>query len=190
MSADTIEQKRALRPALIARRGEIGEREARSAAIRERVVSLPVFQRARAIHSFISIGAEVDTHALIAAALAQGKAVAVPVVERGRRLSHSWIKDIDPADFAAGVMGTLAPRVIIPAALGDWELTIVPMLGFDREGYRIGYGMGYYDKILAAAPTISVGVAFAAQEVATLPHEAHDVPLDMIVTEDEVIIVE
>lgn len=189
MSEDAPSRKRALRPALIDRRERVAGREARSAAIRERILALPAFQRSAAIHSFISIGAEVDTRPLIALALAQGKAVAVPVVERGRRLSHSWIRDIDPADFTEGVLGTLTPRVLSPATPGDWDFTVVPMLGFDRQGYRIGYGMGYYDKILAAAPTIAVGVAFAAQEVVALPHEPHDVPLDMIVTEDEVIVI-
>lgn len=121
-------------------------------------------------------------------ALTQGKAVAVPVVEPGRRLSHCWITGIDPADFTEGVLGTLTPRHIRPATPGDWDLMIVPMLGFDRAGYRIGYGMGYYDRLLAAARGIALGVAFGAQEVADLPREPHDLALDLIATEDELIV--
>jgi 5-formyltetrahydrofolate cyclo-ligase len=185
--SDTEAQKRLLRPALIARRAQISDREARSAAIGERIVALPAFQRARAIHCYLPIRAEVDTRLLVAAALEQGKAVAVPVIGADRRMSHSWIRDIDPADFTAGVLGTLTPRVIRPARPGDWDMTIVPLLGFDRAGYRIGYGKGYYDRLLAAAPAFMIGVGFAAQEVAGLPHADHDIRLDAIVTEDEII---
>jgi 5-formyltetrahydrofolate cyclo-ligase len=184
-----MDEKRRLRRELIARRDQIEGREARSEAIRERVLATPAFQRARAIHCYLSIRSEVDTRILIAAALTQGKAVAVPVVEPSRGLSHCWISGIDPADFTEGVLGTLTPRVIRPATPGDWDLTIVPMLGFDRAGYRIGYGMGYYDTLLAAAPTIALGVAFSAQELAALPREPHDMPLDFVATEDELVII-
>jgi 5-formyltetrahydrofolate cyclo-ligase len=58
------------------------------------------------------------------------------------------------------------------------------LLAFDRDLYRLGYGGGYYDRLLATAPTIAVGVAFAAQEVARLPRESHDRQLDLVVCED------
>ncbi|MBX0326549.1 5-formyltetrahydrofolate cyclo-ligase [Oscillochloris sp. ZM17-4] len=176
-----------LRPELIVRRGQISDRESRSAAIREQIIDLPAFQRARAIHCYLSINTEVETHLLIAAALEQGKAVAVPVIGADRRMSHSWIRDIDPADFTEGILGTLSPRALRPALPGDWDLTIVPLLGFDRQGYRIGYGKGYYDRLLAASPTFAIGVAFAAQELSDLPHAEHDMRLDAIVTEGEII---
>jgi 5-formyltetrahydrofolate cyclo-ligase len=182
-----MDDKRRLRRDLMARRDQIAGREARSAAIRERALAAPAFQRARAIHCYLSMRSEVDTRLLIATALTQGKAVAVPVVDPSRRLSHCWITGIDPADFTEGTLGTLTPRIMLPATPGDWDLTIVPMLGFDRAGYRIGYGMGYYDRLLAAAPATALGVAFSAQEVAALPREPHDMRLDAIATEDEYI---
>jgi 5-formyltetrahydrofolate cyclo-ligase len=186
--ADNVRaKKRRLRPELIARREQLTNRKRRSKAIRQRLIALPAFEHARAIHCYISIGAEVDTRLLIAAALDQGKAVAVPVIEPDQRMTHSWIRDIDSADFTEGALGTLTPRVIRPALPGDWDITIVPMLGFDREGYRIGYGKGYYDQLLAAAPAFAIGVAFADQEVAGLPHEDHDMRLDAIVTDSEII---
>ncbi|MEI8307812.1 MAG: 5-formyltetrahydrofolate cyclo-ligase [Chloroflexales bacterium] len=182
-----MDEKHRLRRELMTRRDQTTGRDVRSEAIRERVLASPVFQHARAIHCYLSIRSEVDTHFLIAIALTQGKAVAIPVLDSNRRLRHSWINGIDPADFTEGVFGTLAPRVIRPVDPGDWDLTIVPMFGFDRDGYRIGYGMGYYDRLLAAAPTTTLGVAFSAQEVAALPHAPHDMPLDFIATEDEMI---
>jgi 5-formyltetrahydrofolate cyclo-ligase len=81
----------------------------------------------------------------------------------------------------------------VPAE-GDWiepEVLIVPLLQFDRRGYRLGYGGGYYDRTLqrlrSARPTVAIGFAFAAQEVAEVPTEHTDQRLDLIVTEVEVI---
>ena len=131
---------------------------------------------------------EVDTRPVIAAALATGKAVAVPVVGRDGALTHSWIDTLDPATFTHGQLGTPRPRHLRPAAIGAWSLTLVPLLAFDRAGYRLGYGKGYYDQLLAAAGGMSVGVAFTCQELPAVPREPHDLPLDCIVTDAEVII--
>jgi 5-formyltetrahydrofolate cyclo-ligase len=79
--------------------------------------------------------------------------------------------------------GTLAPAELAPQVEPD--LIIMPLLGFDAAGTRLGYGGGYYDRTLARLskrPRL-IGLAFAAQELAAIPHEAHDVPLDAIVTE-------
>ena len=86
-----------------------------------------------------------------------------------------------------GAFGTFNPRDLRPAMPGDWELAIVPLLAFDRRGYRLGYGKGYYDRLLAAGPVTTIGVGFAAQEVDALPAEPHDIALDWIITEREVI---
>jgi 5-formyltetrahydrofolate cyclo-ligase len=79
--------------------------------------------------------------------------------------------------------------VPVPVA-GDWlipSVLIVPMLAFDRRGYRLGYGGGFYDRTLAAlraaGPVTAIGFAFAAQEVAAVPREDTDARLDAIVTE-------
>jgi len=79
--------------------------------------------------------------------------------------------------------GTLAPSEIAP--LAEPDVIVMPLLGFDKEGTRLGYGGGYYDRTLAQMkhkPRI-VGYAFAAQELAHIPREPHDLPLDDIVTE-------
>jgi 5-formyltetrahydrofolate cyclo-ligase len=180
--------KQDLRRELIARRNQLDHRELRSAAICERVRAMPAFRQARAIHSYLPIRSEVDTRPLLDAALTLGKALALPVIAADKRMRHAWISSIDPADFTPGVLGTLYPRRFTPARPGDWDVTIVPMLGFDRAGYRLGYGKGHYDRLLASAPTIAVGVAFAAQELPALPHQPHDRRLDYIATEDELLV--
>jgi 5-formyltetrahydrofolate cyclo-ligase len=170
------------------RRDALGDRERRSAAICAHVRALPAFAAARGIHCFLSMRSEVDTRPLISAALASGQAVVVPVVlPKAVELSHAWLDSLDAGALAPGTFGTFNPRDLRPAAVGDWEVAIVPLLAFDRRGYRLGYGKGYYDRLLAASPAATIGVAFAAQELDMLPVEPHDVPLDWIVTEDEVI---
>jgi 5-formyltetrahydrofolate cyclo-ligase len=84
--------------------------------------------------------------------------------------------------YEAG-FGTLAPSELAP--LVEPDVILMPLLGFDSRGTRLGYGGGYYDRTLvklSKKPRL-VGLAFAAQEFDEIPREAHDVPLDMIVTE-------
>lgn len=179
--------KRSLRRQASARRDAIDDHAARSAVICARVAALPVFQAAASIHCYLPIRSEVDTRFLIDAALAAGKAVAVPVVGSGQQLAHSWIDRLDAEAFIAGPYGALQPRNLRLAAPGSWDLTVAPLLAFDRAGYRLGYGKGFYDRLLAQVRSVSIGVAFAVQEEPGLPHEPHDVPLDIIVTECEII---
>jgi 5-formyltetrahydrofolate cyclo-ligase len=180
--------KPSLRAEAMRRRDALADREQRSAAICERVVGLPSYVAARAIHCYLSMRSEVDTRPLIADALAHGKRVAVPVViPKAGELSHAWLESLAADALTPGVFGTFNPRNLRPAAPGDWDLAIVPLLAFDRRGYRLGYGKGYYDRLLAVSPSIKVGVGFADQEIDALPAEAHDVPLDWIITEREAI---
>ena len=183
------QMKAALRQDMMARRDALPERERRSAAICAQIIAMPTYAAARSIHCFLAMRSEVDTRPLIAEALARGKQVAVPVVvPKAAELTHAWLDSLDAGDLVAGNFGTFNPRDMRPAHPGDWDLTIVPLLAFDRRGYRLGYGKGFYDRLLGGAPMPTIGVAFAAQEVDALPVEPFDVPLDCIVTEDEVII--
>ena len=170
------------------RRDALGERERRSAMICALVVASPSYAAARAIHCYLPIRSEVDTRPLIADALARGKRIAVPiVVPKAAELAHTWIASLAADALIAGAFGTFNPRDLRPAAPGDWELVIVPLLAFDRRGYRLGYGKGYYDRLLSASLVTSIGVGFAVQEIDALPAEAHDIALDWVSTERELI---
>ena len=170
------------------RRDVLDQREQRSVAICERMIALPSYVAARAIHCYLPMRSEVDTRPLIADALARGKRVVVPVVvPKASELSHAWLESLSADALAPGVFGTYTPRDARPAAPGDWDLTVVPLLAFDRRGYRLGYGKGFYDRLLAASPATAIGVGFAAQEIDALPDEEHDIALDWIVTERELI---
>ena len=180
--------KAALRAAAMLRRDGLDDRERRSALICAKVVASPSYAAAQAIHCYLPMRSEVDTRPLITDALAHGKRVAIPiVVPKAAELAHAWIESLTADALTPGAFGTLNPRELRPAAPGDWDLVIVPLLAFDRRGYRLGYGKGYYDRLLAASPVVSIGIAFAAQEIDALPAEAHDVALDWVITENEMI---
>ncbi|MFM2354302.1 MAG: hypothetical protein RLZZ528_38 [Pseudomonadota bacterium] len=113
--------------------------------------------------------------------------VGVPViVAKGQRLMfREWSPE---AEMEMGAFGALIP------AAGDWiepEVLIVPLLAFDRRGFRLGYGGGFYDRTIEAVrakgPVTAIGFAFAAQEVDEVPTEPTDQRLDLIVTEQGVI---
>ena len=114
--------------------------------------------------------------------------VCVPVIMgKGRALAfRAWTVQ---AEMVGGEFGALIP------AAGDWlepEVLIVPLLAWDRRGYRLGYGGGFYDRTLqglrAMRPTVAIGFGFAAQEVAEVPTDATDQRLDLVVTETGVVV--
>lgn len=179
--------KAALRKLARARRAALDNRAQRSATITARVLALDAFQQAQVVHTYLSIGTEVATYPLAAAILAAGKGLIVPVVSADGRVIHSWLDQLDPAAFEPGPLGTALPRQIRPADPAAWHLTIVPLLAFDRQGARLGYGKGYYDAILSAPHGLAVGLAFACQAFDLVPTEPHDQPLDLIITEAEVV---
>ena len=180
--------KPTLRREMMLRRDKLNARAWRSATICSQILALPVYVAARTIHCYLPMRSEVDTRPLIADALTRGKGVIVPVVvPRADELAHAWLESLSADALEPGAFGTFNPRRGRPASSGDWDLAIVPLLAFDRRGYRLGYGKGYYDRLLAADRTRTIGVAFAVQEMSMLPTEAHDVPLDWIITECEVI---
>ncbi|RQD85149.1 MAG: 5-formyltetrahydrofolate cyclo-ligase [Methanocalculus sp. MSAO_Arc2] len=131
---------------------------------------------------------EVNTIPFITMLLAYNHPVIVPIIQsEDFSLRLSYLYDLGvlvPSTF--GVPEPIGNE--IPADGADVDTIILPMLGFDRQGGRIGYGAGYYDRFLARYPDISkIGIAFACQEVEALPIDPHDVLMDAIVTEDGVV---
>ncbi len=123
---------------------------------------------------------EADPAELLARLVELGAAIAFPrVAAKDAPLDFHHVPDgevLMPGSFG------------IPEPLMDWPratpgLLLVPLLAFDRRGHRLGYGGGFYDRTLAALNVPAIGIAYAGQEVASLPAEAHDRRLDGILTE-------
>lgn len=136
--------------------------------------------RGRPLAGYLPMRSEIDP---LPAMAAHPGPVGVPVTPR-RGLPLSFREWSPGCAMVDGGFGTRIPSE------GNWivpEVLIVPLVAFDRQGGRLGYGGGFYDRTLsasrAARPVIAVGVAFAGQEMADVPREAHDEPLDWILTE-------
>ncbi len=125
---------------------------------------------------------ELDCRPVLTRLMDSGQPVCLPVV-LGDELPLELRLWGDGEPLYPSGFGTLAPADGAPIVEPD--VILMPLLGFDREGTRLGYGGGYYDRTLASlgkAPRL-IGYAFALQEIEHIPHEPHDVPLSAVVTE-------
>ncbi len=161
-----------------------------SAVILQRLTGLDCYRRARAVHSYVAWQEEVENHILFRAMLREGKRVVAPKINSQTRTLEHYLLPYFEA-LAPGAFGILEPSsergACVLANLEELDLVLVPGLAFDRQGNRLGYGGGYYDRLLAEIEAPKVALAFAAQIVDSIPTETHDCSVDLIVTEREVI---
>jgi 5-formyltetrahydrofolate cyclo-ligase len=161
-------------------------RMAGSAAITATLSGRSDFIAARVVLLTLPFGSEWDTRLLLSKALAQGKTVAVPRVNQERRMLEIHAVCDAASEIAPGYRGIPEPRADCPpvaVATIDWVL--VPGVAFDAEGRRVGYGGGYYDRLLPLLErgAARVAGAFELQVVEHVPAAPHDTPVDAIVTE-------
>ncbi len=186
-----MQSKAEIRSLMLQRRKQLSEEEyrLRCQRITHCVTHHPAFQTARWIHTYCSYNREVDTWEIIRSAFAHSKRVMVPVVRKGR-LYHV---EISPQQqFVPDRFGIPVPQFSTPpqwrnpaVELSTADLILVPLLAFDTALYRIGYGKGYYDRFLATVTATKMGLAFEFQKWNSfLPRESHDVPLDIVVTDE------
>lgn len=131
------------------------------------------------VSAYWPMGSEADPRPILEGLKDRGLTLCLPAMVGKRMAFRSWTpyEPIVPGGF-----GTLVPASDRPEV--SPRILLVPMLAFDRRGYRIGYGKGYYDQALAALDgVLSVGIGYAEQEIAAVPDEPHDIALDWIVTE-------
>jgi 5-formyltetrahydrofolate cyclo-ligase len=161
-----------------------------SAAILERLTLLEPVRRALTLMVYLNFGSEVVTDDLVRWGLRNGKRIAVArCIPESRGLAACQIGGLE--EVAPGHYGIREPKApsSLPVPAGEIDAVIVPAVAFDRRGYRIGYGGGYYDRFLPQAPqAVRIGIAFACQVVDRLPVDVHDIPMDGIVTDAETII--
>jgi 5-formyltetrahydrofolate cyclo-ligase len=180
--------KAALRKSGLATRERVAEAAGPKSAliIARRLLGDFVFMKGAIIAGYAAIGSEADPFPLMAALAAQGHPLCLPRTEGKQIVFRSW-KPGDP--LVVGRMNVPEPDAKAKERRPD--LLIVPLIAFDRHGYRLGYGAGYYDRYLSehrAKRTIrAIGIAFAGQEIDELPREPHDEQLDAVVTEERVI---
>ena len=183
------EAKTALRAAQVAARDglTLQARVASAAAVAARVRSLPAWQRARCVLSYMAFGSELDLGVLHQDLLLQGRLLVAPrVPAQGRALELRQVADLTQ-DLAPSRWGIPEPQpercpLVDPAQI---DLVLVPGLAFDRWGNRLGYGAGFYDRLFLRLSPSTLRVA-CLQDVLLLdqvPAEAHDMPVDLLLTE-------
>ncbi len=145
----------------------------------------PEFSNAAVVMFYASFQSEVETHGMIRRALMEGKRVVLPKV-KGKELELLEITNFD-SDVGPGAWGIPEPDQGKPAAVRDIGLIVVPGAVFDERGNRVGYGAGFYDKLLALYQGMTAALAFELQVVPRVPVDSHDVPVKKIVTETRVI---
>ena len=176
------QRARALRNAIP--RDAVAERSARIAA---RLEALPVVAAAAAVALFWPIEGknEVDLTALDARLRAGGKRIAYPSIDPDTRvMTFRFVED--PASMEERGLGFREPGPDAPEAAA-LDVVVVPALQADALGHRIGYGAGFYDRTLPrfAPPARAIGVVFSFQLIAEVPVTEGDVPVSMLVTEDQ-----
>ncbi|MFZ2540871.1 MAG: 5-formyltetrahydrofolate cyclo-ligase [Gallionella sp.] len=172
-------------------------RVAYSAAITIRLMQLPQYQQADAILGYMNFGAEFASEFWIQKVLAEGKKLALPRVNHHTNLLDLyWVEDLE-TQLVAGLWGIREPiveRCERLSTLNEVEFALLPGVAFSRDGARLGYGRGFYDKLLksqsnrkhARRPAL-VSAAFALQIVGQIPQDATDVKVEWIITEQDTI---
>jgi 5-formyltetrahydrofolate cyclo-ligase len=174
----------------------ISVRDALPAAVRRdagaritvRLYELPAYRDAHCVLAYMGIGSEFDTAAFVADVLARGKALVLPRVDRATRSLRLHAVRDTATDLSAGVWGIPEPRAdrcpeLTTAAI---DFALVPGVAFTRRCERLGYGAGFYDRLIqgfAVRPAL-VAAAFSVQVVPELPVTPSDQEVDAVVTED------
>jgi 5-formyltetrahydrofolate cyclo-ligase len=185
------QQKRELRAAATRRRLDQVDKDGVSRRIIAALTNLPEFGRAESAVMYVDVRDEVRTQPLIAEQLAAGQSVIVPFC-LGDDLRLCRVDAI--AQLEIGAYGILEPapalqtdatRLVDPIGA---DLIVIPGVAFDRRGYRLGHGFGYYDRLLARVSerAMLVALAYECQMFDNVPHEPHDVAVNIIVTESTV----
>lgn len=182
----TLQEKNGLRRLLRRLRSgwarEAASHAALSAQLCQQALGLSAVSQAQCVATYWPMSGEVDLRPLMTALVARGQTVALPVVVAADQPLHfrRWWPDMP---LEGGPLHTVHP----PPSAGDCDpdLVLVPLLAFDRRGFRLGYGGGFYDRTLAERPTCrAIGIAFSGQRVTHVPRLPHDRPLSAILCED------
>lgn len=176
--------KRSIRARLLAERKSypLAACVEQSLMVQQRFLQSPQYRNAACLALYSSIHNEVQTEEVARSAIAAGKSLVYPRI-KGEHLEFVLVPAL--TELAAGTYGVLEPqgRELVPVAALD--VIVVPGVAFDRDGHRLGYGRGFYDRVLAGCREgcAKVGFAYDFQLVAALPAAQHDRKLSMLVTE-------
>jgi len=154
-----------------------------SKQIQDNLRKIEFFRNAKSIGAYYSIGSEVRTQDILQEVLKSGKEVSLPKVVK-KDLVFKKINSI--SDLEQGNFSVMEPKDYCED-VKKIEVVIVPAISLTREGHRLGYGFGYYDRYLSAKKPKTIALSYSKQIIRSFPYSDHDVRIDCMVTEDEVI---
>ena len=177
--------KESLRNTILLKRNNLNEILVRkkSMQIKQNLLALDKFIKSGVIHCYVSKDKEVGTHELITSA-SKTKTIVVPYLQK---MGLGCAKLDEFERLRRNSFGVLEPENPDPFPENKINLVIVPGMVFDRKGNRLGYGKGFYVKFLPKRDVIKIGLAYSFQVVNLVPKEEHDIKMDYVITEDEVI---
>jgi 5-formyltetrahydrofolate cyclo-ligase len=182
-------EKGIIRKKLISQRNTIPfeDRQKKSQLIRDRLTQNPDFSTALTIMAYVSFASEVITQEIITHSLREKKRVIVPVVDIARH--HLLLSEIKHHnELVPSTYGIMEPQQLRIVQLDQIELFILPGVAFDEKGVRLGYGGGYFDRLLGDRKQHQklIGLAFELQMQKELPCLPHDIFMNMVITEEKV----
>lgn len=154
-----------------------------SGKIQDNLRKIDFYRNARIIGGYHAVGSEVHTRDILQEILNAGKDLALPKVEKDD-LAFKKISSF--SDLEVGNFSVMEPKERCET-VKKLEVILVPAIALTREGYRLGYGFGYYDRFLHEKRSKKIALSYSKQIVKSIPHDSHDVKVDCIVTEDEII---
>lgn len=190
---DNIKKKSLIRKNALKLRKELSssDREYASKVITDTLMSLDEYRKADTVLIYVSYNNEVDTHCIIDNMFAANKKVAVPKVTDKGVMKFYYINSM--CELKPGAMGIMEPYICSDEYMynendNDNVICITPGVAFDKEGNRIGYGGGYYDRYLSHKNIYSIALAYNCQIVEKIDTQLTDRKMDMLITEKETII--
>ena len=154
-----------------------------SKEIQDNLRKIDHYRNAKTIGAYYSIGSEVKTQDILQEILNAGKELALPKVVKDdlvfKKISN--FSELEPGNFS--VMEPKDRCEIVK----NLDIVIVPAIALSKEGFRLGYGFGYYDRYLHGKKSTTISLSYAKQVIKSFPHDNHDIKMNFIVTEDKVI---
>ncbi len=178
-------EKAALRKYLLDKRDATSAelRYISSAKIHENLKNSSVYSNSHNIASYFPVGSEVDTHDIMLNVLKQGKNLLLPKIVNDN-IEFYIISNLEKLE--KGAFDIMEPKDSCKKA-ENIDCILIPTIGISKSGDRLGYGKGYYDKFLSSIDTVKISLTYTKQIVKSIPTESHDIKIDLIITEDEII---
>ncbi len=153
--------------------------------IQKKIIGMDEFTKANTVAVYHSIGSEVRTSKILDKVLQMNKKLVLPKVVDGTTIVFAHVKDLH-SDLEVGKYKIMEPKDHCEQ-IENIDLVLVPGIAWDRQGYRIGYGHGYYDRYLAKLQSVSIGLTYDFQLFDEVQHGKNDFRVNMIVTDKRII---